>query len=608
MFEKTKPILYALILSVLTMFAWLWWNERGLSIGNEELYMKWQSALGLFTGKDFGRLPDDFLFINTSNDLQLVDVYEDADGIPLPVGNTSITDREKLTKLFELLSHADGHKYIFLDILLEKRHVTPSDSVLSAAINSTPRMVYAQYDRPLLDGLSPDKAGMVSYTTTMLNGDFCKYELMTHGRPSMAYKAYRELFPGDRLCPDSFIPVLYFNEKARHKRDSYCTQSKILNLGVDVLNPFADFNKLIKDKYVFIGNFGDYDVHSTYLDRMDGIQIHANAFANLLRQKHTYHPLVLGTIILTLFCFYFLLLSRNNPGSDSAPYMVKLRNLCSNGLVRFLLSFLTIGAVFIFLFYFLLLTTGRIVEVTSLSLLFIFLWNLPGNKYYKSVKRNIPKVMNKLKKSKGAVSALILIVFIAISLPARCESFRILYISHPAKVYCDNELKVAGDTVWSGTKIRWTNPSQAMRVQSLTDGSYKIFRNVSAAKTANMELKDYLKSTLPMAGRGDKAQTVTALRAAIPDTLYLLDRIEIPSDIVQTPSNFFFIEYDMDGEVIRKKLPFTEGKVTIDRDIYVIDGKTIPPFTVPINILYNDETTNYINIIGENKFIVPLGL
>lgn len=613
-----KSIRIPILATIVTILAWLWWSDYGFSSGKEEALMKWKSLLSLSTGGDFSQVPDDFLFINTTNDLQLTEVSEDMDGIPIPIGNTSITDRAKLTELLNLLSKTPVHKYVFLDILLEKLYSTESDSALVQAINKTPRLVYASHDLPLLDGLANEKAGAVSYNTTVINNDFCKYNLKGDSVPSMAYRAYSELFASDSgIMPRSFMPRLYFNAKRKYSDPTqtsgyYSSESKILNLGVDVLNPYVDFGKLVKDKYIFIGNFDNVnDMHATYLDKMDGTQIHANVFANLLKRNHTYHPIVIAIMSLVVFTFYVLLLARykgytnptGNKTVDAAVGSVRSKFI-NNRFVRFLLSFLTIEAVLVILFYVFAITTDCLIEISFLTVLFTLLWNLRMDR----INKYITKFMNKFRKSRPSISAIILAVLLSLPLGAFSDSYKILYISTPNSIFCDNKRKTAGDTIFTGSHLKWANRNQAMRVQNLRNGTFSIIRNTPMAKRDNMTIDDYLKSTSTMAGRGDSAHTAESLRAMIPDTLMLLDKIEIPTTLSQTPMQFFFIEYELKGEKIKKRLPITPCLLTMDRDIYSVDSNCLDPFDIHVNVFYYDETAHTITIIGENKVIVPLDL
>lgn len=618
-----RTLTLSIISTIITLLVWLWWNDNGIVTGKEETLMKWESLLSIYLGTDFSQIPDDYLFINTNNDLQLVEVSEDIDGIPFHIGNASITDREKLARLLQLLSANPVHKYVFLDILLEKQYQTSSDSVLVSAINSTPRLVCAVHDTSLLDGISSDKTGRVSYRSTLINSDFCKYDLIADTEPSITYKAYHELFP-DEASPStlSFMPMLFFNKKQKYadgiqSSDYYSYESEILNLGAEVLNPYADFKKLVEDKYIFIGNFeNNYDMHSTYLDRMDGIQIHANTFANLLKRNHIRHPLVTTTMAVTIFIFYIMLFSKNRREGIStglsavdASIVIAKKKFLDRKSVKFILSFLTIEIIFTILFYLFVFSTERIVEVSSLSILFTVLWNLPSNRVYSFIRNKIPLLMNKARRLRASSPAtLLMTLLVCLSSHAYGESFKILYISSPNSIICDNNRKIAGDTISTHSRVKWTNQKQAMRVQSLSNGSYRVIQNRPSVHSKNMTIGDYLKSSPIMAGRGDSHMNHESLRAAIPDTLLLLDKIEIPTSVRQNDSQFFFIEYRLDGETIQKKLPVSERTLIIDRSIYTIDGKAINPFITPVNIFYYDKPAASIKIIGENKVVVPLDL
>jgi hypothetical protein len=68
-----------------------------------------------FSGKDYNT--DKFLFINTSYDNQLVEIYDETGFFPL--GNRPITDRQKLTHLFNSIGVDPNYRFVICDIFFE---------------------------------------------------------------------------------------------------------------------------------------------------------------------------------------------------------------------------------------------------------------------------------------------------------------------------------------------------------------------------------------------------------------------------------------------------------------------------------------------------------
>lgn len=591
------------------MSMWIWWNDCGGMLGKEETLMNYYTALSLWGGKDYEHAPEDFIFINTANDLELVDVQDE---YSLPKGNECITDRNKLTQVLRMLADGAEYKYIFLDILMDKQYVTPYDSALVDVINTTPRLVYAAGNSPELDGISQSKRGCAEYSTTIVNSDFCQYRLMSGKTPSMAYKAYLDLFPGKSWrVNNNFMPVLSFNQANKYDDDG---RVRIYNLGVDILDVESDFCEYVKDKYIFIGAFGSDDVHDTYLGVMDGIQIHANAFACMLEGSHVYPVWVFIVMTLVVMMFYIVVfIYKRNITKHLAnfcsklPGSNKLKIMLGRKWIKVLLSFVSFEIFFTCLFYFFYLTTHRIIEVTSLSLLFTLIWNMPSWTIIKIRITNAYIIMKKFVKKVGKWNCTMILIavafFIGIYAEAYAEDYRILYISTPNYITIDGVRKNVGDTISSESIIEWRNNKQGMRVESILDKSRKVISKKQASTTGGLTLKSYLKSDKTMAHRDGILNSPEAIRVALPDTMVLLDKIEIANSVKQDETHFFFLEYEMDGELIRKKLQPCEGYLTIDRGIYIVDGNINRPFSTLINLYYYDAERNFIKIIGENIYI-----
>ena len=118
-------------------------------------------------------VPDSLLFVNVAYDKEFV---EATDEYGLPVGQTQITDRQKLLQLLQELKRRNDYKYILMDIFFDEETHTSADSVLFATICSMPRIVIPRHrDGKLANEALYAKAGMADYTTTYKEAGFVKY-------------------------------------------------------------------------------------------------------------------------------------------------------------------------------------------------------------------------------------------------------------------------------------------------------------------------------------------------------------------------------------------------------------------------------------------------
>lgn len=200
-------------------------------------------------------------------------------------------------------------------------------------------------------------------------------------------------------------------------------------------------------------------------------------------------------------------------------------------------------------------------------------------------------------------SASILILLLCSFSITYAEKYKILYVSSPGSVSVSGQAKAKGDTLLSGDIIKWKSAEQALKVVDLNSGKQRVIASTSANNKKNITLASYLLSSKKMATRDGEINTPEALAAALPDSLLLLDVIQIHCNIPQDDNRFFFINYDYNGERINKKLPATYGLFTIDRSIFTIDGNVIAPFSTSVGIYYRDAKAKRNKIIGEDIFI-----
>ena len=133
---------------------------------------------------------------------------------------------------------------------------------------------------------------------------------------------------------------------------------------------------------------------------------------------------------------------------------------------------------------------------------------------------------------------LLLMLSLCISLSATAQDFKILFVNTGTIRVGGKELK-AGDVFNQDETIQWTEPKQAMKVQSLTDKQRYIFVSEDFSDHKMKSAKDYLVKSNRLSTRG--SGSLSSVGRKMSDTIYVMDEEMIPIDYVPDESEYFFV-------------------------------------------------------------------
>ena len=350
---KRKLIISILISVSVLLLSYLMGNTSSPMAGEKAVLVKlnnWKSFLNL--NRD--SVPDDVLLINVAFDKALTPYSED----DMPIGQFTITDRQKLLTFLTKARKANNYKYIMMDVIFEKGIETEYDSILFRTIANMPRIVIPVHeDAPLQDSILYAKAANGDYSITHDETDFVRFQFMHGDLPSMPLVMYKAstgldikrngLFytSNGHLCTNGLtlkLPIrisgAYMNTRNASEGNSHKERSYIY-MGADVLDidsiiPVAE---QIANKIIIIGDFNT-DVHRTYAGKQPGSVICLNAYYALLRGEH----LVSYPFTLFLFFVYVVisLLMLNGKTLDT---------FVSNPMLKVASSFFTYTIIFTFI-------------------------------------------------------------------------------------------------------------------------------------------------------------------------------------------------------------------------------------------------------------------
>ena len=346
--ERKLVTLSVLTSTVIIIFTYVMGNT-GYPLPGETGALKRITDYKKFLGMQLGNVPDSILFINVCYDKALVP-YEENE---VPVGNTIITDREKLLQFLTKAKEANNYRYIFMDVFFEEGMETEYDSALFSTIVSMDRIVIPKHKGvKMCDSILYRKASNADYATTWQALTFSRYQYIHDDDESVALKIYQDRFGSNiekhmgglyytdqgRLCQNSatlLLPIRIMgsllDEEGQVRERNYIYLSADL-LDLDEVMPISE---QIDDKLIVIGDFKN-DVHSTFLGSQPGSSILFNGYIALSQGAHLVNWLYYGLLFVVYIVIGLFYLSGHSFSS-----------MCVNPWLSIALSFASTATVFL---------------------------------------------------------------------------------------------------------------------------------------------------------------------------------------------------------------------------------------------------------------------
>lgn len=309
----------------------------------------------------------ELMFINVSNDNQLVDFFDGE-----IFGNEAITDRSKLATFLNMLSETNNHKAVFLDI----RFDLPSehDELLQEAIDKTEGLIVSNH---LTEGVPNPMVINATYGISdypVVGGSFFKFQYIYQDTiktvpllmdEMINNKSYRMgkyfLREGNKSYFNTFLSDLLVRPYDLFDREDkywYADLGNLTALDSDYLR------EITNDRIIILGDFTKYDTHETLLGTMPGPLILVNAYYTLSRGLNRLNWYSLAYIFV---CYFVISLIIFIPGDPLEFWLAKISG--SSKIASALAGFFS---------YFLLL----ILMVLTTYLIFSFLLNILWLTFY----------------------------------------------------------------------------------------------------------------------------------------------------------------------------------------------------------------------------------
>ena len=238
--------------------------------------------------------PSRVLFINTSYDNALAEEMDET-GL-FPIGNSPITDRQKLIDLIGVINQYPEHEFLILDIFFEKE--TPDDENLVNLLNNTPRNLSAHFlnndDQRVTPRLNIPTAAV---SVRVLNDQFTKFRL-SHGSrelslPLDAYiQRYKLTYTHGWLISkldNKWLLNTFFLNYCVNTYDLLVSRDyPMINLGELLMLGEDNLRELISKRWVVVGDFVNNDNIETLFGTIPGPLLLYNVVMALERGDMTF--------------------------------------------------------------------------------------------------------------------------------------------------------------------------------------------------------------------------------------------------------------------------------------------------------------------------------
>ncbi len=367
-----KVVLYsAIVVHSLLMIVFTLYLMKLPWLASDEKFLIWSTSALKFSTREVPP-SEQFAFINTSYDLQLIDRIDE---YGFPIGNQAITDRQKLAQLFGVInSGAVKPKYIFCDIHFVD--ATESDSMLYDELLRFDNIILSAHlndggvlEAPIFKGIN---YGLSDYVIGSVFDGVYKYQLIYQDSLKLTpLKVYEAL---EQASTRRWGPLV--NVGGKWTLNNFIMNYRLLQKDIADLeagfNPVslgellfledADIQEFLADKIVVIGDFFENDMHETMFEVTSGPLILLNAFLSI---KTGDTIISVGFFLIMLVAYLYLSYMVFVEGD----YMEKqVSKLGSAAVTKYLIGF-----------------ASYLILLTILSIITFFLFNIHINIFFVAV-------------------------------------------------------------------------------------------------------------------------------------------------------------------------------------------------------------------------------
>jgi len=201
---------------------------------------------------------------------------------------------------------------------------------------------------------------------------------------------------------------------------------------------------------------------------------------------------------------------------------------------------------------------------------------------------------------------LLIELLLLISGAACAENVKVLAVSQGTVKVGTMVLK-KGVVFDSKSSIIWDSKQtqQVMKVVGLDSHRIYLLSSKVMSLSGKTSLEQLFVGKKALATRRGVLLNLEEMRRHFNRRLALLNALHFETPFTLDEHHFFFLQYEKDGELVNKRLPFKGQTVTIDDSIFVLDGGAQQPETRSYKLFYYEETAGKLTLIA-NQLVLSV--
>ena len=200
---------------------------------------------------------------------------------------------------------------------------------------------------------------------------------------------------------------------------------------------------------------------------------------------------------------------------------------------------------------------------------------------------------------------LLLLMVLMVNAQKKEHTYKVLYMNHP-QILIDGRQAKVGVFFNENSIVTWAKDGQAMKIQDVCCNKRYVLPAIPKEKKSLTVLQILTRiGHLSTHAPGEDVSSFEKLESTIAPQYYLLDSIDIPTDITVDETHYFRGYYRYGDARIMKRLTYKDGCIIIDKTLFHVDDKRLDPRDISLSIDYVVKTpANAVFIKDDIKLIM----
>ncbi|MFT5600269.1 MAG: hypothetical protein ACI9N1_000503 [Flavobacteriales bacterium] len=205
-----------------------------------------------------------------------------------------------------------------------------------------------------------------------------------------------------------------------------------------------------------------------------------------------------------------------------------------------------------------------------------------------------------------SVSTITMGFIVADSVPVVEDNYKVIKVDGKITFVKSGKNLITGDLFTSNEKLTFASNDSRAAVISKLKGRFVLTPDTKGGKAANL-----MPAMSNVSTRSGALITALDLKNHFSQNYLVLDALELKLNEDSYPmdsDNFFYLQYELNGENIPKKLNFKAGNILeiTASEIYTVDGKQLPiPEKTAMSIYYRNSADKKSTKVSDFNLVVP---